>query len=84
MAIATRGHSSPARANSSLGRLRSDAAYQAFWLLRTGFTVAPIIFGLDKFFNVLVDWDIYLASPINDIIPGSANGAMYLVGIVGR
>jgi len=82
MAVATRPHSTPAGANSSLDRLRSDAAYQAFWLLRIGFTVAPIVFGLDKFFNVLVDWDIYLASPINDIIPGSANGAMYLVGIV--
>ena len=82
MAIATRSHSSPAGANSAFDRLRADAAYQAFWLLRIGFTVAPIVFGLDKFFNVLVDWDIDLASPINDIIPGSANGAMYLIGIV--
>jgi uncharacterized membrane protein YphA (DoxX/SURF4 family) len=63
-------------------RLRSDPAYQAFLLLRIAFTVAPIVFGLDKFFNVLVDWEIYLASWINDIIPGSASTAMHLVGIV--
>ena len=40
---------------------RRDAAYQSFWLLRIGFTVAPIVFGLDKFFNVLVNWEQYLA-----------------------
>src|SRR5436305_1827178 len=38
----------------------SDPAYQAFTLLRVGFTVAPILFGLDKFLNWLVDWRIYL------------------------
>ena len=37
-----------------------DPAYQAFWLLRIGFTVAPILFGIDKFAHVLVDWDKYL------------------------
>jgi uncharacterized membrane protein YphA (DoxX/SURF4 family) len=63
-------------------RLKSDPAYQAFLLLRIAFTVAPILFGLDKFFNVLVDWEIYLASWINDIIPGSASTAMHMVGIV--
>jgi uncharacterized membrane protein YphA (DoxX/SURF4 family) len=63
-------------------RLKHDPAYQAFWLLRIAFTVAPILFGLDKFFNVLVDWEIYLASWINDIIPGSASDAMHLVGVV--
>jgi uncharacterized membrane protein YphA (DoxX/SURF4 family) len=63
-------------------RLRGDPAYQAFLLLRIAFTVAPILFGLDKFFNVLVDWEIYLAPWINEIIPGSASTAMHLVGIV--
>lgn len=61
-------------------RLKSDPAYQAFWLLRIAFTAAPILFGLDKFFNVMVDWEIYLAPWINDIVPGSAATAMYLVG----
>jgi uncharacterized membrane protein YphA (DoxX/SURF4 family) len=63
-------------------RLRRDPAYQAFLLLRVAFTVAPILFGLDKFFNVLVDWEIYLAPWINDIVPGGASTAMHLVGIV--
>jgi len=58
----------------------SDPAYQAFWLLRIGFTVAPIAFGIDKFFNVMVTWEKYLASWINDIIPGNASDAMHLVG----
>jgi uncharacterized membrane protein YphA (DoxX/SURF4 family) len=63
-------------------KLRDDPAYQAFLLLRIAFTVAPILFGLDKFFNVMVDWETYLAPWINDIIPGSASTAMHLVGIV--
>jgi uncharacterized membrane protein YphA (DoxX/SURF4 family) len=63
-------------------RMRSDPAYQGFLLLRIGFTVAPIVFGLDKFTNVLVDWTQYLAPWINDIIPGSESDAMYLVGVV--
>jgi len=57
-----------------------DPAYQAFVLLRVGFTVAPIAFGLDKFFNVLVHWEKYLAGWINDIIPGDAFDAMHIVG----
>ena len=39
----------------------ADPAEQAFLLLRTVFTVAPIVFGLDKFANVLTDWPQYLA-----------------------
>jgi uncharacterized membrane protein YphA (DoxX/SURF4 family) len=63
-------------------RLRADPAYQAFTLLRIAFTVAPILFGLDKFFNVMVDWEQYLAPWINDVVPGSASTAMHLVGVV--
>ena len=55
---------------------------QAFWLLRIGFTVAPILFGLDKFLNWLVDWRIYLAPELNDIIPGNAHQAMLIVGAI--
>jgi uncharacterized membrane protein YphA (DoxX/SURF4 family) len=63
-------------------RLKHDPGYQAFLLLRVGFAAAPILFGLDKFFDVLVDWEIYLASWINDILPGSAADAMHAVGVV--
>jgi hypothetical protein len=59
-----------------------DARYQAFALLRIAFTVAPIAFGLDKFFNVMVDWPIYLAPWINDIAPGSGQDFMYVVGAI--
>jgi uncharacterized membrane protein YphA (DoxX/SURF4 family) len=58
------------------------AAYQAFWLLRAGFTVAPILFGVDKFFNWSVHWPEYLAGWINDIMPGSAQDFMYAVGVI--
>src|SRR3954465_9523596 len=68
---------------AGLGALtRSEPGYQAFMMLRIAFTVAPILFGLDKFFGVLVDWEQYLAPWINDIIPGSASTAMHLVGVV--
>jgi uncharacterized membrane protein YphA (DoxX/SURF4 family) len=61
----------------------STAARQAFLLLRIAFTVAPILFGLDKFAEVLTDdWTRYLAPEFNDIIPGSAEDAMYLVGAI--
>ena len=67
---------------SVIDRLKSDPAYQAFWLLRIGFTALPILFGLDKFFDVLVDWEIYLASWANDILPGNAADGMYIVGVI--
>jgi hypothetical protein len=60
----------------------ADPAYQAFTLLRVGFTVAPILFGLDKFFDWMVDWRIYLAPEINDIVPGNAHQAMLIVGVI--
>jgi uncharacterized membrane protein YphA (DoxX/SURF4 family) len=63
--------------------LRRDPAAQAFLLLRIAFTVAPILFGLDKFAEVLTDdWTKYLATQFNDILPGSAQDAMYLVGAI--
>jgi uncharacterized membrane protein YphA (DoxX/SURF4 family) len=58
-----------------------DPRYQAFALLRLAFTVAPIAFGLDKFFNVMVHWPNYLAPWINDIAPGTAQQFMYFVGV---
>jgi hypothetical protein len=70
-----------ATATAQPDRVRS-AAYQAFWLLRVGFTVAPILFGIDKFFNWTVHWPDYLAGWINELVPGSAQDFMYLVGAV--
>ena len=59
-----------------------NPAYQAFLLLRVGFTAAPILFGLDKFFNWTVEWTDYLAPWVDDIVPGSAQDFMYVVGVV--
>jgi hypothetical protein len=63
--------------------LRSDPAAQAFMLLRIAFTVAPILFGLDKFAEVMIsDWPKYLAPEFNNLLPGSAADAMHIVGAV--
>ena len=63
--------------------LRGDAAAQAFMLLRIAFTVAPILFGIDKFTEILTnDWAKYLATEYNDVLPGNASDAMHIVGVV--
>jgi uncharacterized membrane protein YphA (DoxX/SURF4 family) len=59
-----------------------DPTHQAFLLLRTVFTVAPILFGLDKFTNVMTDWTTYLAPWIDGVVPGDAATAMHIVGVV--
>ena len=61
---------------------RDDPTFQAFWLLRIGFTVAPILFGLDKFAHVLTDWDRYLAPEFSDLLSADAHTLMYLVGAI--
>ena len=67
----------------TLDTLRRDPAAQAFTLLRVAFIVAPILFGLDKFAEVMTsDWTKYLAPQFNDLIPGSASDAMHIVGVV--
>ena len=63
--------------------LRRDASAQAFMLLRVAFALAPVLFGLDKFAELMIgDWTKYLAPEFNDLIPGSAAQAMELVGAV--
>ncbi len=66
----------------ALSRVRSDPGYQAFWLLRIAFTVAPILFGADKFANALVNWEKYLAPWIRHASPLSATHTMYVVGVI--
>jgi hypothetical protein len=60
----------------------ANAVSQSSWLLRAGFTVLPVVFGLDKFADVLTDWSRYLAPQIDDLVPGSAHQAMLVVGVV--
>lgn len=59
-----------------------SGARQAFVLLRTVFTIAPIAFGLDKFFDILTNWEQYVAPWVNDIVPGTGHQAMLAVGLV--
>src|SRR3954454_15696862 len=68
----------PARA-----AVRSNPVAQAYLIMRIAFTVAPILFGIDKFANVLTDdWTKYLAPAFNDILPGRAADGMHIVGVV--
>lgn len=68
---------SPAAMQQDVGK----AGHQAFWLLRIAFTVAPILFGVDKFFNWTVHWPDYLAHWINNIQPfTTGQDFMYFVG----
>jgi hypothetical protein len=59
-----------------------DGVNQSFVILRSAFTIAPIMFGLDKFFNIMVEWSHYLAPWINDLVPGDAQSLMYVVGVI--
>lgn len=63
-------------------RSRSEPAYGAYLLLRTGFTALPILFGADKFINALADWQHYLAPWIVRLIPLTAHQAMLIVGVI--
>jgi uncharacterized membrane protein YphA (DoxX/SURF4 family) len=63
-------------------RLRRDATYQAYMVLRSAFVAAPVLFGLDKFPNLMVQWDDYLAPVLARPLPVSPHQAMYAVGVV--
>jgi uncharacterized membrane protein YphA (DoxX/SURF4 family) len=67
---------------SAVSRRRRDPAYHAFLLLRVGFVVLPILFGVDKFTNVLVTWDTYLAPWLDRLMPGTGHEFMFLVGAI--
>jgi uncharacterized membrane protein YphA (DoxX/SURF4 family) len=69
-----------ARSMPSVPAQPRGPAYQGYLLLRTAFVVAPILFGLDKFFNFMVDWPEYLAPWVNDLMPGTGQQFMYFVG----
>ncbi|MEW9873112.1 hypothetical protein [Arthrobacter sp. HS15c] len=60
--------------------LAAEPDRQAFLLLRTVFTIAPVVFGLDKFTNILADWTVYLAPVATSVLPLPAQTIMYTVG----
>ena len=65
-------------------RLRTDPTFQAFWLMRIGFTIVPILFGADKFAHVMVNWDKYLAPDVQRWLSpfDTVHQTMYVVGAV--
>jgi hypothetical protein len=81
--ISTQPSSSTSTAKRGLlARVRAaDPAEQAFMILRAAFTVAPIVFGLDKFFHLMVDWDRYLAPALSGPLPFTPHQLMYAVGV---
>lgn len=58
----------------------ADPVHQAYQILHVGFTIAPVLFGLDKFFNLMVDWSQYLAPVFGNIIPVAI--FMPIIGLV--
>jgi uncharacterized membrane protein YphA (DoxX/SURF4 family) len=69
-------------ANFTDSSTENRSAEQAFQILRFGFTVAPILAGLDKFFHVMVDWDKYLSPMANNVLAGRGHQFMLVVGII--
>lgn len=78
----SRSASRPTPDEVDLRAERRDPRYQAFWMLRLGFTAIPLTMGIDKFFNGLVYWPKYLADWVDNIMPGTAQQFMYFVGAV--
>src|SRR6266513_26098 len=68
--------------NQSHATSTSSPAYQAYWILHVGFTVAPILAGLDKFFHLLVNWDQYLPGVVANASPIPAHTLMVIVGVI--
>jgi hypothetical protein len=67
---------------AGVGARAGSPGYQAYRILQFGFTVAPIVAGLDKFFGLLVNWDQYLPSFVNRAVGGHGHSLMYLVGVI--
>ena len=60
----------------------SRPAYQAYQILHLGFTVLPIVAGVDKFLHLLVNWDQYLPPVVNNMLGGNGHQFMYVVGVI--
>jgi hypothetical protein len=59
-----------------------NGSHQAFQLLRLGFTIAPIIAGLDKFLGLLTNWDKYLAPQVSSTLGVHPHTFMMIVGVI--
>jgi len=61
---------------------RSNPSYQAYQILHLGFTVAPVLAGIDKFFHLLCNWDQYLAPWIASLSPIGGHNLMLAAGVI--
>jgi hypothetical protein len=70
------------QSHTAASTAESSPAYQAYRILHFGFTVAPILAGLDKFFHLLVNWDQYLPETVAKVSPIPAHTLMLIVGVI--
>lgn len=84
MALTATTDLTPTDDRTTVARLRTDPTYQAYWLMRIGFTLVPILFGADKFAHVMVNWDRYLAPDLQRWLSpfDTVHQTMYFVGVV--
>ena len=62
--------------------LTASAGYQGYQILHLAFIIAPLVAGLDKFFHLLVNWDMYLAPAIARVLPVTGHEFMLMVGVI--
>lgn len=62
--------------------MQEKHASTAYWALRIAFGVVPIVAGLDKFTNLLADWDMYLSPLAAQVLPVSPAVFMRAAGVV--
>ena len=74
-------HPDDVRLSQAERRVFGNPSREAFWLLRIVFVAAPLLAGLDKFFNALTDWQAYLSEPARTLLGGSTELMMYAIGI---
>ncbi len=70
------------RSESQTSTDDSGPAYQAYQILHVGFVVAPLVAGIDKFFNLLVNWEQYLPSFVNKMVGGHGHELMLVAGVI--
>jgi len=68
--------------DNAAARDTSSPTYQAYQILHIAFTVAPVLAGLDKFLDVMTDWDKYLAPQVNRALGGYGHQFMLAVGVI--
>ena len=76
------GHAEPLHGLTGMDMVAAPPARQAYWALHFTFVAAPLIAGIDKFFHLLVNWDLYLAPWIANLSPIPAHSLMLIVGAI--